>query len=391
MTKPRLSRALLERLFVAASIRRWNDQACPIEFSELDKQAHKAMVVVLLAKNQKKHIDWDRLLNYFCFEFLSRVVLTDIKPPIYYKLLEKHRTALADYVWGVLEPEVAGYDLFLSMQDYFCNPPKDLESHLLKAAHDYVSAWEFGFIHRFYPEGYGVQEIKAHLDTSLKGHASLLEEVAHLELLTSMFGQLRFQKRWSQTPRVPPTSVLGHALFVAFCAFLLSFDLKACRQMRLNHFLGGLFHDLPEVLTRDIISPIKHGVPGLDEYLKVLEATAMQEHIFRYVNLEFEQELRYFTEKEFDDRCIDPKTQETLEFKDPTLLWQSYNHDIYHGVCGRLLKFCDQLSAFLEAKISIAHGITSDVLSNGAENIREKCQNVCIQGVHLGALFGVFA
>lgn len=390
MTPPHLSKALLERLFVAASIRRWNDQACPIEFSELDKQAHKAMVVVLLAKHHVG-VDWDKLLSYFCFEFLSRVVLTDIKPPIYYELLEQHRSALAAYVWGVLEPEVQGYALFDTFQDYFCNPPKDLESQLLKAAHDYVSAWEFGFIYRFYPEGYGVQDIKDSLDKSLKQHESLLKKVEHLKLLTSMFGQLRFQKRWSQTPRVPPTSVLGHALFVAFCAFLLSFDLKACAAMRLNHFLGGLFHDLPEVLTRDIISPIKHGVAGLDAYLKRLEKRAMQEHILRYVDAKLQEDLRYFTENEFADRCIDPKTQETLEFADPSTLWQHYNHDSYKGVCGRLLKFCDQLSAFLEAKISIAHGIKSDVLINGAKKIQQKHQSTFLQGVHLGALFGEFA
>ncbi|BCZ17695.1 Competence protein ComGF [Helicobacter sp. NHP19-003] len=390
MTTPHLSRALLERLFVAASIRRWNDQACPIEFSELDKQAHKAMVVVLLAKHHAG-VDWDKLLNYFCFEFLSRVVLTDIKPPIYYKLLEKHRMDLAAYVWGVLAPEVQGYDIFDTLQDYFCNPPKNLESQLLKAAHDYVSAWEFGFIHRFYPEGYGVQEIKAHFDTSLKGHAPLLDQVEHLELLTSMFGQLRLQKRWSQTPRVPPTSVLGHALFVAFCAFLLSFDLKACPVMRLNHFLGGLLHDLPEVLTRDIISPIKHGVKGLDSHLKTLEAEVMQEHIWRYLDADLAQDLRYFTEKEFDDRYIDPSSKKAMSLESESALWECFNKNEFNGVSGRLLKFCDQLSAFLEAKISIAHGIKSDVLVNGAKKIQQKCQSTFLQGVHLGALFGEFA
>ncbi|CRF45798.1 Competence protein ComGF [Helicobacter heilmannii] len=390
MITPHLNKALLERLFVAASIRRWNDQACPIEFSELDKQAHKAVVVILLAKHHAG-VDWDKLLTYFCFEFLSRVVLTDIKPPIYYKLLEKHRADLAAYVWGVLSPEVQGYGIFEHLQDYFCNPPKDLESQLLKAAHDYVSAWEFGFIERFYPEGYGVQEIKAHLDKSLKAHAPLLEKVAHLELLTSMFGQLRFQKRWSQTPRVPPTSVLGHALFVAFCAFLLSFDLKACKQMRLNHFLGGLLHDLPEVLTRDIISPIKHGVKGLDSHLKTLEAEAMQEHIWRYLDANLAKDLRYFTEREFDDRYINPTTKEVQSLESPTALWEGFNEDQFNGVSGRLLKFCDQLSAFLEAKISIAHGIKSDVLVHGAKKIQQKCQSTFLQGVHLGALFGEFA
>ncbi|WP_240328936.1 HD domain-containing protein [Helicobacter suis] len=385
--KPHLQSALLRRLFVAASIRRWNDQACPIEFSELDKQAHKAMVVVLLA-NHHTGIDWDKLLRYFCFEFLSRVVLTDIKPPIYHELLKKHREAFADYVWGVLKNEVEGYAFFKHLHGYFCKPPTDIEHQLLKAAHDYVSAWEFDFIANFYPHGYGVKDIKKNLNEALSEHAHLLN-VPHLELLASMFGQLRFQKRWSQTPRVPQTSVLGHALFVALCAFLLSFDLKSCVQMRVNHFLGGLFHDLPEVLTRDIISPIKHGVLGLDVYLKSLEARAMEENILQYVSSDFKQDLLYFTQDEFKDRYIHPETQKII-FVDSISLWQEYNQDQYKSMCGSLLKFCDRLSAFLEAKISISHGIKSDVLVSGAAKIKEKCMHTHIQGIYLGTLLEEF-
>ena len=49
MRKPTLNIALLRRIFVAANIRRWNDQATPVEFYELDKQAHKIVIAYLLA------------------------------------------------------------------------------------------------------------------------------------------------------------------------------------------------------------------------------------------------------------------------------------------------------------------------------------------------------
>ena len=63
---PRLSASLLRRIFVAASIRRWNDQACPVEFVELDKQAHKMVIAYIFAKYEEmsgKEIDWERLLS----------------------------------------------------------------------------------------------------------------------------------------------------------------------------------------------------------------------------------------------------------------------------------------------------------------------------------------
>ncbi|WP_120945967.1 MULTISPECIES: HD domain-containing protein [Helicobacter] len=371
-------------------MRRWNDQACPVEFSELDKQAHKAMVAILLAKHSLERVDYSRLITYFCFEFLNRVVLTDIKPPIYYKLLDTHRQALADYVLEEIQEEVKGYALFKDLHTYLCYPPKDLESALLHAAHHYVSAWEFSLIYDFNPRMYGVQEIKDSLDNALLLDGQYLSQVPHLKLLASMFAQLRFQKRWSQTPRVPATSVLGHTLYVALCAFLLSFDLGACESMRINHFLGGLFHDLPEILTRDIISPIKHGVKGLDAYLKEIEAQEMENKLLRYVSVEFKEDLLYFTQEEFANRYRDPQSQAIHQVGLDTL-WQTYNHDQYKSVCGTLLKVCDQLSAFIEAKMSIAHGVRSDILVRGAHNMLDQYASLSLHGIDIGALFRDFA
>ncbi len=348
------------------------------------------MLAILLAKHAHEKVNYSRLITYFFYEFLSRVVLTDIKPPIYYQLLETHRQALADYVQEELKEELEGYALFQDLHSYLCHPPEDLESALLRAAHHYVSAWEFSLIYDFNPRMYGVQEIKDNLDNALLLDGAYLSQVPHLKLLASMFAQLRFQKRWSQTPRVPATSVLGHALYVALCAFLLSFDLGACESMRVNHFLGGLFHDLPEILTRDIISPIKHGVKGLDAYLKEIEAHEMENKLLRYVSPEFKADLLYFTQEEFSNRYKDPHSQEVIVLELP-LLWQEYNQDIYTPVCGTLLKVCDQLSAFIEARMSIAHGVRSDVLVSGAQKILDKYASMELCGVHVGALFSDFA
>ena len=67
---PRLNNSLLRKVFIAASIRRWNVQATPVAFVELDKQAHKIVIAYLLARyeehNRKVEIDWERLILQFC-------------------------------------------------------------------------------------------------------------------------------------------------------------------------------------------------------------------------------------------------------------------------------------------------------------------------------------
>ena len=65
--------------------------------------------------------------------------------------------------------------------------------------------------------------------------------------------------------RIPETSVAGHMLIVALLTYLLSLQMNPCQKRKYNNFFAGLFHDMPEVLTRDIISPVKNSIDGLGD------------------------------------------------------------------------------------------------------------------------------
>lgn len=393
--KPRIKNSLLRKLFTAASIRRWNDQATPIEFVELDKQAHKMIIAYLLAKfeeNQNTKIDWEKLIEYFLFEFFSRVVLTDIKPPVYYELQKHHKKELAQFVIKECEEDLCEYPFFSKMEKYLQGTYNDIESQILKAAHFYASKWEFDIIYHFNPYMYDVQNIKNIIDKEVEDHYHLsgMQKIilfSNIKELITLFGQLRFQKRWSQTPRIPPTSVLGHTLIVAICAYLLSYELPLCPQMRINHFLCGLFHDLPEVLTRDIISPIKQGVSGLDSQIKELEERVVAQKILAHLPENINTDIRYFTQNEFTNRY---KVEGFVHPASADELLGQFNKDEFSPIYGEFLKICDLLSAFLEAKISIAHGITSKELSDGADKILARCATKVIGDVDIGAIFRDF-
>ena len=99
---------LLLLLFEAASIQRWNDHNRPHKgFTELDKQAHKMIYAFLLAKFEETDrgitIDWRKLLEGGIFEFLHRIVLTDIKPPIFHRLMAEKGELLNQWVLTELE------------------------------------------------------------------------------------------------------------------------------------------------------------------------------------------------------------------------------------------------------------------------------------------------
>lgn len=387
-----LNKKLLERIFTSASIRRWNDKAVPLDFVELDKQAHKVILAYIFAKyeeNEGRSINYTKLIRQFLFEFFERIVLTDIKPPVFHKLKSAHGKELAAFVAQSLANELQGFDFFHSMQSYLAEKNDDLETKILQAAHFYASKWEFDIIYHFNPRLYDIENIKAIIDSQTEGFYDLvgmrnLYLYQDIKELVGMFAELRFQKRWSQTPRIPQTSVLGHMLMVAICAYLLSVNLSVCEKMQINHFFGGLFHDLPEVLTRDIISPIKRSVKGLDSFIKGIEKEEMEAKILSKLPHFIRNDLIYWTEDEFANRY---KEHNKVVFaSDINQLLIQFNHDKYMPVCGELLKFCDKLTAFLEARISIAHGVSSPDLVNGAKALYGDLLQKEILGVRIGLI-----
>ena len=66
-------------------------------------------------------------------------------------------------------------------------------------------------------------------------------------------GQLTFQRRWAQTPRIPQTSVLGHLLFVALVSWMVSHEVGVCpRRLYNNFFVARLVAaDLGVDITED--------------------------------------------------------------------------------------------------------------------------------------------
>ena len=100
-----------------------------------------------------------------------------------------------------------------------------------------------------------------------------------LARFANLCGQLRFQIRWTQAPRIPATSVLGHMFIVAAYAYFFSQSIGACRARAVNDFFCGLLHDLPELLTRDIISPVKQSVESLPEIIREYEEQELERRI----------------------------------------------------------------------------------------------------------------
>jgi len=64
-----------------------------------------------------------------------------------------------------------------------------------------------------------------------------------------------------------------------------------------------------------------------------------------------------------------------------------YNDDKYNVIDGKALKMCDRFAAYMEATLSIHHGVKSNELINGKKQIQNKIKNSpSVNGVDFGKL-----
>jgi len=173
-------------------------------------------------------------------------------------------------------------------------------------------------------------------------------------------------------------------LTVAIFSYFFSISIKACDKRLQNNFFTALFHDLPEALTRDIITPVKYCVDELSEIIAEYEVEKIEDDILPNVPENLHEEFSYILgifngkKEEFANKIrIDGKIEEVEDIS-------KYNIDKYDAIDGFALKQCDKLSAFVEASLSISHGIKSKELIGGKKEILKSLKE--IQGVDFKAI-----
>ncbi len=397
-------------------MRRWNDKLRPVELWEVDKQAHKMIVAWTifllntkdLSPKKRRKIALE-LIEGGIFDYLYRLIITDIKPPIFYQIKTNslHYKRLTEWVLEQLEPQLKplGNEFWNKFKSYFLEEKtkNSISFEILNVSHLYASYSEFKLIEglNFWDEE--IKEIKTNFQKGLENYSHLkgvkellIEDNNPLKNFVDKCFQLRFQKRWSHVPRIPETSVLGHMFIVACYAYFFSLALGACDTLIINNFFAGLFHDLPELLTRDIISPVKRSDRKIANLIKDYERKELKTQIFNPLEAggykDIVENLKYLLGidigSEFSSTVvIDKIPKEVYHFQ----LMEDFNKDEYNPKDGELLEVCDNLAAFIEAYTALKNGINSDQLHQALWRIKEKYRNFSLyKELHIGGLLADF-
>ena len=394
------------KIFEGFSIQRWTDLIRPFDIVEMDKAGEKMVLAYIIGKCEEQKgvfVDWTWMIYASLFDILKKIALCDIKAPIQQILKKDYASEylrLNEWILNQYKPLIDDSALFSQFTIYegqragtFDIPEKSRAAErILSAANKFATMRELQML-SIVNEPERLEKINKELLADLQGYLDL----TGLQLLMTRqksydfimkIEQLRFQTRWNQTPRVPKTSVLGHCFFVAVITLLLcrQSGQKMCEKRLINNYFSALFHDLPEAVTRDIISPVKQATDELSSIVKRIEDEIVNKELVPLMEPYFSDELMYFTSDEFSNRIKDKKgNAEVVSWED---LNGKYNQDDFSPVDGRTVRIADHLSALLEADSSIKHGITSNHLEYGRNSmISHYKPGETINGIDVGKLF----
>ena len=370
-----LNMHLAYKFFEAAHMQRWNDHIRPVEFTELDKQAHKMVIAWVLASFQEREkgekVDWTQLIEGAMFSFLQRIVLTDLKPPVFHRIKKEKGKELNQFVLREVQESIPGLDpeFLHRFKSYFEEQDSDsVERRVLRAAHYLATKYEFNLVYAANPRMQGVEDTMRNIEMQIEDHYDLigvqrisLEKKSHGFI--DFCGQLRFQQRWARSPRIPRTTVLGHMLMVVNLSYLCALDQGFGPRRAYNNYFCALFHDLPEVLTKDIISPVKKSIVGLESLLEGYERELVEEKLLPLLPSQWHRDFEYLLFQPFQDRVRENGKMEPRPLSLDT-------DDALDPVDGSIIKTCDLFAAYMEAETSIRYGISSKTLQQGRDELR---------------------
>ncbi len=338
---------LMTRLF---SMRRWNNKPTVEQNSEASNSGfilHLAHLLAMLEKLDGKDVNFEKLLVRGILKDMPKCILSDIS-------LETKRTIqmLSPHLWekvytGAVEEVIKNVsskwkekfkEAILNSRD------ETLEGRILEAADTYAAYMEAEVNSRLFGEYFS--EIRDSIDKKIHEYVSLtsmnklLKSEKLKKYLTYVRG-LMHAVRWNQHSRTVPTTVAGHTLFVVFVSYLLAIEDGSVNV--LNVMERALFHDVPEALTGDIISPTKRRVEGFEGVVEDVESKMVHGVLL-------------------------PLLPEKIAHHYAPLMLEPFGG----GREGKITRAADLMGSLMECKIEMDNGVQAEIFKNGYKSIKRQ-------------------
>ena len=297
---------------------------------------HTALFIAYLQQQEAwVEIDTLYLMKKILFSSFADLILSDINSgtkgyikKLDNKIFDELYGNAYSYFLNLEAPEILKNDLQKVLQE----TEKETEDMMFLAAKKYVGYFECKMNQKVFSEMYEVpfwelQKEITQLSWKIPWLKILLNNPNYEKYLAHIY-RLSFSMRWNQYQRTSPISVMSHKVIVVYLSYIIATiwneygEKNDIQQMMLR----AIYHDVPEVITGDIITPTKKAVPGFEWLLEEVEKTMMDDYLFEYISDEYQTYLEPYILNPFD------------------------------GDLGKKTKYADVFSALIEAKIEARAG-----------------------------------
>lgn len=287
---------LLKLLFSKwLTIKRWNNFPRIEDVTPLDNTGfviHTALFLAHLEEKQWKKVDKEFIIKKIIFKLFNSLVLADINSwtrdyiskidsKIVWKLNKKVQKFLFSFEWW----DFIKKDMEKILEDN----SMILENKIISASKKFAGYQEALVNSRVFTNTYDVPllQIKESLEEERKKLFSLnllLDSEKYKKYLWHI-RRLSHSARWSGKQRNYPISVMSHLVITTFIVYIL-WSLEKENWNKNDIFelmLRTIYHDIPEFITGDIITPTKKAIPGFTDILEKVEEKMMDDYFFIYM------------------------------------------------------------------------------------------------------------
>lgn len=351
---PKSHDILLEKAFSGLSIQRWNNFPRLRPISALDHLAfvaHIGIILILLFESEGiKTFQLGVFLKKVLFSGFFTFQYSDIQSDVKDKIRD-----MAPDMYKALEDNVYNDILSVEMPAYIV---RDIE--LVKASSEEDRLLAFCKIWASYYEAYNSSLVYTDMYAKTmkhiikKGEAPQFQEFLRyinfdphnqndIERYLLVIHRLASSFRWNRSTRHYPVSVLSHTYLIGFVTYLLANDAWYDEIRITDMILTAFFHDIPEAITGDIITPTKKSVPWLENVIEMIEQDMVYEQLLSYLD-------GYVFTEMLSRKMLHP-------------WWEPH---------GDIVKKADMISAYYEARIEAP---MSEEFQMITKNIKERIES----------------
>lgn len=342
---------LIDHILSWLSILRWNTFPRLRELSALDHLTFVAHISILIAsvREEKEWVQYNvsLLLRKILFSGFFTFIYSDISSDVKERLRTRN-PEIYQALEDTLFEKMASWNLEKNIEeDIVSIQIKTPEDDLIAFAKLWASYYEVYHNSLVYPDAYSkvmrtmtkrsenplFAPFLPYLDFDPTGQNDLERYLLVIHRLASSY-------RWNRSVRKYPVSVLSHTYIITFLTYIIARQEGFDDTILTDMMLTALYHDIPEAITGDIITPTKKAVPWLEQAIEMIEHDMVEDYLLSYLD-------GYNCRALIKRKMLSP----------------------WHELHGPLVKHADILSAYHEARIEAPN---SEEYREVAKRLEEK-------------------